>query len=116
MGAGQPERVRTGYRYGAMMVGVSAVILCVLLQLFGDTFIMAFLDPESGAEAFRTGVSYVNFISFFFVFIGLKATTDGLLRGAGDVLVFTIANLVNLTIRVFVAFQFAPIWLSLIHI
>ena len=110
MGAGQPERVRTGYRYGAMMVGVSAVILCVLLQLFGDTFIMAFLDPESGAEAFRTGVSYVNFISFFFVFIGLKATTDGLLRGAGDVLVFTIANLVNLTIRVFVAFQFAPIW------
>lgn len=110
MGASQPERVRTGYRCGVMMVGVSAVILCVLLQLFGDTFIMAFLDPESGAEAFRTGVSYVSFISFFFVFIGLKTTTDGLLRGAGDVLVFTIANLVNLSIRVFVAFKFAPIW------
>lgn len=110
MGAGQSERVRTGYRYGVMMVGISAVILCVLLQLFGDTFIMAFLNPESGAEAFRTGVSYVHFISFFFVFIGLKTTTDGLLRGAGDVLVFTIANLVNLSIRVFVAFQFAPVW------
>ncbi len=110
MGAGQSERVRTGYRYGVMMVGVSAVILCVLLQMFGDTFIMAFLDPEGGVEAFQTGVSYVHFISFFFVFIGLKTTTDGLLRGAGDVLVFTIANLVNLSIRVFVAFQFAPIW------
>ena len=110
MGAGQPERVKTGYRYGCLMVGASAVILCALLRLFGNTFIMAFLDPQSGREAYETGVSYVNFISFFFVFIGLKATTDGLLRGAGDVLVFTIANLVNLSIRVVVAFQLAPVW------
>lgn len=110
MGAGQPERVRMGYRYGCMMVGVIAVVLCAGLQLFGDRFVMAFLDVESGQTAYLTGISYVNFISFFFVFIGLKATTDGLLRGAGDVLVFTIANLINLSIRVFVAFHFAAIW------
>lgn len=110
MGAGKPDRVKKGYRYGVMMVGIIAVILCLLLQLFGNTFIEAFLDPESGQSAYETGVSYVNFISFFFVFIGLKTTTDGLLRGAGDVLVFTAANLVNLSIRVFVAFQFAAVW------
>ena len=45
----------------------------------------------------------------FFLFIGLKAVTDGVLRGSGDVLVFTIANLVNLGIRVFAAFHFAPV-------
>lgn len=110
MGAGQPERVRKGYRYACMMVGVSAVILCVVLQLFGDSFILAFLDLESGQTAYETGISYVNFISFFFICIGLKATTDGLLRGAGDVLVFTVANLINLSIRVFVAFHFAAAW------
>ena len=44
------------------------------------------------------------------MFIGMKACTDGVLRGSGDVLVFTIANLVNLTIRVYAAFHFAPIW------
>ena len=33
-----------------------------------------------------------------------------MLRGSGDVLVFTTANLVNLAIRVFAAFQFAPVW------
>ena len=54
-------------------------------------------------------MAYVRFISFFFAFIGLKATTDGLLRGAGDVVAFTIANLVNLTIRVAVAAVFAPV-------
>lgn len=110
MGAGQPERVRKGYRYACMMVGVSAVVLCVVLQLFGDSFILAFLDLESGQTAYETGISYVNFISFFFICIGLKATTDGLLRGAGDVLVFTVANLINLSIRVFVAFHFAAAW------
>ena len=44
------------------------------------------------------------------MFIGLKAITDGLLRGAGDVAAFTIANLVNLSIRVIVTNVFAPIY------
>ena len=39
--------------------------------------------------------------------IGLKAITDGVLRGAGDVFVFTLANLANLSIRVAFAFLFA---------
>ena len=34
--------------------------------------------------------------------------TDGLLRGAGDMKVFTIANMVNLCIRVVVAVTMAP--------
>ena len=41
--------------------------------------------------------------------IGLKAISDGVLRGAGDVVVFTCANLINLTIRVAGAFLLAPI-------
>lgn len=110
MGAGQPQRVKQGYRSGCLMVCATAVLLCVTSQMFGETFIMAFLDKESGQVAYETGISYVKFISFFYIFIGLKTTTDGLLRGAGDVLVFTIANLVNLSIRVFVAFQFASLW------
>lgn len=40
---------------------------------------------------------------------GLKAITDGVLRGAGDVLVFTLANLINLSIRVTFAFAMSPI-------
>lgn len=109
MGAGQTERAKKGYRAGYWMVGGFAILLCVFLQMAGNLCIMAFLDPGEGQAAYETGIQYVLFISFFFVFIGLKAITDGLLRGAGDVTVFTIANLVNLSIRVFVAFQFAPV-------
>jgi len=68
------------------------------------------MDVESGSEAFTTGSNYLKFIGFFFVIIGFKSITDGVLRGAGDMVLFTISNLVNLSIRVFVAFHFAPIW------
>lgn len=110
MGAGQPERVKKGYRSCYYMVVASALVIFLLMQFFGDSFLGAFLDPESGNRAFQTGIGYVKFISFFYIFIGLKSTTDGLLRGAGDVVVFTLANLVNLAIRVSVANFLAPVW------
>lgn len=110
MGAGKPDRVKQGYRYCYWMVGGFAVLICIIIQIGGNLFVSGFLNPDSGRIAFETGMNYVNFISFFYVFIGLKSTTDGLLRGAGDVVVFTIANLVNLAIRVSVAFLLAPVW------
>ena len=58
---------------------------------------------------YETGNSYMKFIYFLFVFLGLKAITDGVLRGAGDVIVFTLANLINLGIRVIAAFTLAPL-------
>lgn len=110
LGAGNAERVKRGYRaaYG-IVFGFGALIL-LLLSLFHSQIISAFVEEGSGAAAFATGDSYLLFIRFFFVFIGMKAITDGVLRGAGDVVVFTLANLVNLAIRVSVSFGFAGIW------
>lgn len=110
MGAGRPERVREGYRAARLIVYAFAVLICVVLLLFKGQIIGVFMDGESTAEAYATGVSYLSFIAFFFVLIGLKATTDGVLRGSGDVVTFTIANLVNLTIRVVAANLCAPYW------
>lgn len=109
IGAGKKDRVKVGYRYCYLMAGAFAVIICVIMETWGDLFIRSFLNEGSADTAFQTGMSYVRFISFFYICIGCKATTDGLLRGAGDVVVFTVANLVNLAIRVSVAAVFAPI-------
>lgn len=108
MGAGNVKRVRQGYRacYGILLC--FAFLLCVTLQAGRELFISAFLDADASADAFAAGMAYTGFISWFFIFIGVKMTTDGLLRGAGDVTAFTIANLANLSIRVFVANYFAP--------
>lgn len=107
LGAGKPERVKKGYRAGVQMVVAFAIMIWIFLTLFHENIISAFLERGSEEAAFVTGNSYLSFISCFFVFIGLKAITDGVLRGAGDVLVFTMANLINLGIRVVFAFSFA---------
>lgn len=110
LGAGQIDRVRKGYKIGYRIIITFAVIICIIISLLHSNIISAFVDPESGKEAFRVGSGYLKFIGFFFALIGFKSITDGVLRGSGDMVVFTLANLVNLSIRVFVAFQFAPIW------
>ena len=48
-------------------------------------------------------------MGWFFAIIGFKMATDGLLRGSGDIRVFTLANIVNLTTRVVFSFLLAPV-------
>ena len=108
MGARKPERVRAGYRAAWGIVAGFGVLILLILSAFGRPIIGAFLDTGGGGLAFETGYGYLSFLKYFFVCIGLKAISDGVLRGAGDVVVFTCANLVNLTIRVAGAFLLAP--------
>lgn len=110
LGAGQFERVYEGYIAAYRIIISFATIIALIIALFYGPIISIFLDNESGSEAFNTGVSYLKFIGYFFAFIGFKSITDGVLRGAGDMAVFTISNLVNLSIRVLIASKFAPIW------
>lgn len=110
LGARQPERVKQAYKACYLIDGTIAVILCIALHLFGTTFLSGFLDTSSGTEAFAVASAYIQFESFFFIFIGLKCCTDSILRASGDMLVFTLANLANLTLRVWIANSFAHSW------
>lgn len=109
IGAGKLDRVKEGYKMCYVLVLSTGLFLCIMYQLFGGQFVSLFLEDSSG-EAYAVGVEYVKFLAFFYSFIGLKNATDGLLRGAGDVVAFTMANLVNLSIRVIVTNVFAPIY------
>lgn len=108
LGAGSPKRVVEGYHAAVKLVIAFAVLIAVTLNLFTDQIITAFLGEEGTRTAMETGIGYLRFMSVFFCLIGFKTSTDGLLRGAGDMTMFTIANLVNLGIRVAVAMIFAP--------
>ncbi len=110
LGAGQKNRVRKGYMASYKIVIYFSVVTALIVGLFYKPIISIFLDGENGGQAYKVGIEYLRFIGYFFIFIGLKSATDGLLRGAGDMTVFTIANIINLSIRVFVAHKFAPVW------
>lgn len=109
IGAKQKERARRGYFISYGIVAAFAVVICVVLEVFHKGIMGLFLEEGAGGLAFSTGRDYLTFIGFFFGLIGLKMITDGILRGAGDMVWFTVANLVNLTIRVAFSYLFAPV-------
>ena len=108
IGAGQLKRVSKGYVQANKMVIFFGVVICVILELFPTQFITLFLGADGSQVAIATGYGYLVFMGFFFFMIGFKMEADGVLRGAGDMKLFTIANLVNLSIRVIMAMTLAP--------
>ena len=108
IGAGQLKRVSKGYVQANKMVIFFGVVICVILELFPTQFITLFLGADGSQVAIATGYGYLVFLGFFFFMIGFKMAADGVLRGAGDMKLFTIANLVNLSIRVIMAMTLAP--------
>ena len=108
IGAKRFDRVKKGYHTGYGIVAVFAVVLCLWLELFYDPLIRMFLGEDGTAVALATGMDYLKFIGWFFVLIGMKMITDGVLRGSGDMKMFTVANMANLGLRVVLAMTLAP--------
>jgi putative MATE family efflux protein len=108
IGAGKKERIIQGYHASNRMVIACAAIICVILEVFHGPIINLFLDENATVAAAATGNNYLMFMGWSFCLIGFKMAVDGLLRGAGDMTMFTVANLVNLIIRVSLAMVLAP--------
>lgn len=110
LGAGRPDRVKQGYRISYGIIAGFAIFLFLVCEFFYHPILSAFMNTSASPVAYETGTAYLRFIGCFFCLIGFKATTDGVLRGAGDVGIYMIANLVNLGIRVIVAIFCSPLF------
>lgn len=108
IGANKIDRVVSGYHCANILVGSFSVVLCILIESFHGQLIGIFLGEQGSKIAYNVGTFALRFEGFFYCFIGFKMAVDGLLRGASDMKVFTIANFVNLFIRVSVSILFAP--------
>lgn len=109
IGAGKHERVVEGYRAANRMIIFFAVIICLLLQIFNNQIIYFFLGENGTSAAISTGQTFISFLGWFYCLIGFKMAVDGVLRGAGDMKMFTIANLANLSLRVVLSVTLAPV-------
>lgn len=108
IGADRKERVVKGYHTALGMVVFFGALSWLLLQLCSREISVFFLGEEATAVALSTSRSCLLFKSWFYCFIGFKITTDGVLRGAGDMFMFTVANFANLFLRVFLSVTLAP--------
>lgn len=110
LGAGKRERVHQGLIATNKMIFAFSIGFFVVLELFSGGIIRFFLGKNITEMAFSVGKGYLTFIGLCSYMLGFKMCVDGALRGAADTRAFTIANFVNLGLRVLISFTMAPIF------
>ena len=118
LGAGKIDRIKKGYRAALLLDVCFAVLAFVIIETMHTQISSLFLGKDGTQLAYQVSGDYMKWIGYFFIFMGIKMATDGVLRGIGNMQPFLIANMVNLAIRLSVALIFAPrfgiafVWLA----
>lgn len=112
IGAGLPDRVKSGLRAGLKLVWCISIPIVLLYVCFGEYLLLLFMDSSS-AEALLTGKQFLWILSPFYFVVSAKLVTDGVLRGAGAMKAFMAATFTDLILRVVLAFAFSSLFGSI---
>ena len=118
LGANKPQRIKKGYQAALVLDVCFAALAFIVIETLHTQISSLFLGKDGTALAYQVSGDYMRWLGYFFIFMGIKMATDGVLRGLGIMRPFLIANMVNLAIRLSVALIFAPrfgiefVWLA----
>ncbi len=118
LGAKKTERIKKGYHAALILDACFAILAFIVIETLHTPISSLFLGKDGTAIAYQVSGDYMRWLGYFFIFMGIKMATDGVLRGLGIMRPFLIANMVNLAIRLSVALIFAPrfgiafVWLA----
>ena len=118
LGAKKIERIKKGYHAALVLDVCFAVLAFIIIETLHTQISSLFLGKDGTALAYQVSEGYMRWLGYFFIFMGIKMATDGVLRGLGIMRPFLIANMVNLAIRLSVALICAPrfgivfVWLA----
>ena len=118
LGANKTRRIKQGYHAALVLDACFAVLAFLVIETLHTPISALFLGKDGTALAYQVAGDYMKWMGYFFIFMGIKMATDGVLRGLGIMRPFLIANMVNLAIRLSVALIFAPrfgiafVWLA----
>lgn len=107
LGAGKPERVRKGFRYGLVFALSAAGVFFLAFFFFGRTLLSLFMNSESSLLAEDTGVMFLRIVAPFYFVVCTKLACDGIIRGAEQMGYFMAATFTDLIMRVVLAFVFS---------
>ncbi|MDD2496140.1 MAG: MATE family efflux transporter [Tissierellia bacterium] len=104
IGAKQTDRIKKGYRSTIIMGSAFCIVMVIFTFFYGKNILRMFNITD---EAMIRGSEHLYTVAAFMIFSTINNITGGLLQGAGDVKVTTIAGFVNLTIRLVTAYTMA---------
>lgn len=106
LGAGKNERVREGFRAGALL-GVLVCVPFFLFYFFGSKTAMGLFMKAESQAAIQTGIIFLHIVTPFYFIVTIKVMCDGVLRGGSAMLYFMTTTFTDLLLRVVLAFVFA---------
>lgn len=118
LGARKTGRIKKGYHAALVLDICFAILAFIIIETLHTQISSLFLGKDGTALAYQVSGDYMRWLGYFFIFMGIKMATDGVIRGLGIMRPFLIANMVNLAVRLSVALIFAPrfgiafVWLA----
>lgn len=109
IGAGNVKRVKEGFWSGMKITLGFCIPITIILYTMGPHLIGLFVDSKASMDVIEVGVQYLNVVSLFYIVMGVLFTTNGILRGTGDIKYFVMTSLCNLTTRVIAAYALAAL-------
>ncbi|MEG1862861.1 MAG: MATE family efflux transporter, partial [Oscillospiraceae bacterium] len=98
MGAGKSERVVTGRKYALGFTVAVAAMIGSLVVFFPRGLMMIFLGPNTPEAVFTIGEGYLRVMAITVIEMAFLFSTEGVLRGSGDVkclIWFAVASMVT---------------------
>ena len=99
IGAKKGERVKQGFKSGVTMMAIYAVVMIIVMALFGDELVRIFID-SSETEIIAFGSRAMRILSMFYLPLGMIYVCRGILNGAGDAKFPLISGIAEMTGRV----------------
>ncbi|HOX13660.1 MAG TPA: MATE family efflux transporter [Spirochaetia bacterium] len=95
LGAGKPERVRRGHS-SALLVGLGISVFIGVVMVFGGPGMVRLFTRDP--EVVRIGARYLLIVGAFYSLFTIMFVNNGVLRGAGDVMIPMVNTLLALWI------------------
>ena len=111
IGARKLDRVRRGFWAGCWISALFCAVLSVLLLVFGKYVLYLFMDDMNNTQVLSVGLNFTWVVTPFYYIVTVKALADGVLRGAGAMRLYMAGTLLDLVLRVALAYLLAP-WLG----
>jgi putative MATE family efflux protein len=102
-GARRLLRIRQGF----FITNICIIIISIFLSLFivskGGNLLGLFVDADQFPRVIAIGRQYLTILPFFYIFLGLTNSLNGLLSGTGDVNFVMISTCAMMVVRFFMA-------------
>ena len=106
IGAGKMDRVERGFKFTQrLMVGTS--IVCGVILVFGARFFIRAFVPTATELVLELGASYLIMIGSVVWVFYIQSAMQGVLRGAGDVMICTVSTVASFCMRLVLAYALA---------